>query len=115
MPKKVENYEVERKQVLQKMLDILGITDTNKMFSLKELDANEQKQNDIIALEQDIKKYFICSKWNYFNNKNREFKRSYLCLLKAVMKDTNTNLISSQLVKKIDGNNEYETFYIINI
>jgi hypothetical protein len=116
MPKKVDNYTEERKEILQKMLDILGITATNKMFSLKELDKNEQKQKAILELESEVKKYFICSSWNYFANKNRDFKRSYLSLIKSVMKNLNIKIISSKLVKKIDANtNEYETFYIINI
>jgi hypothetical protein len=111
MPKKVENYEVERKQVLQKMLDILGITDTNKMFSLKELDANEQKQNDILALEPDIKKYFFYSNWTCFK---KPCKRRYLSFIKYVMKDMNINLKAATLTTRFDDlSSQSETYYKI--
>ena len=36
--------------MLQKLYSILGINDTNKMFSLKELDENNKKQQAIIDL-----------------------------------------------------------------
>jgi hypothetical protein len=110
MPKKVENYEVERKEVLQKMFDILGITETNKMFSLKELDANEQKQNDILALESDIKKYFFYSNWTCFK---KPCKRRYLSLTKYVMKDCGLEIKQITGLSRIDDKIEYESFYKI--
>ena len=73
MPKSIDKFTNERNEVLQQILNILEITEKNKMFSLKELDENNDKQNNIIALEVDIKKYFLCSRWTYFSNKNREF------------------------------------------
>ena len=33
--------------MLQKLYSILGINDTNKMFSLKELDENNKKQAEL--------------------------------------------------------------------
>jgi hypothetical protein len=38
---------------------ILEITENNKMFSLKKLDENKDKQKSILDLENDIKKYFL--------------------------------------------------------
>lgn len=110
MPKKVENYEEERKQVLQKLLDILGITDTNKMFSLKELDSNQQKQNDILALESDIKKYFNYGNWTCFK---KPCKRRFLSLAKYVMKDCNIELSQVSAYSRTDGKESYESFYKI--
>ena len=52
---------IEINDILQKLLNILEISDTNKTFSLKNLDENETKQKLII--ESDIKKYFLCSRW----------------------------------------------------
>lgn len=86
------------------------------MFSLKELDENNDKQNNIIALEANIKKYFLCSRWTYFSNKNREFKRNYLSLIKAIMKDMNVKMASSTLVKKNNDNaSKCETYYCFEI
>jgi hypothetical protein len=116
MPKTIDKYTIERNDILQKLLNILEISDTNKTFSLKNLDENETKQKLIIELESDIKKYFLCSRWTYFSNKNREFKRSYLSLIKAIMKDLNIKMNSSTLIKKTDDNKtKCETFYIFDI
>ena len=116
MPKTIDKYIVERQELLQKIFNILEITENNKMFSLKKLDENEDKQKSILDLENDIKKYFLCSKWNYFNNKNREFKRSYLSLIKAIMKDMKIQMIASTIVKKTDVNKtKSETIYLFEL
>jgi hypothetical protein len=44
MPKKINKYTIERNDILQKILNILEISDTNKTFSLKKLDENESKK-----------------------------------------------------------------------
>lgn len=116
MPKSIDKYTDERNIVLQKLFSILEITDINKKFSLKELDQNEIKKNAIINLELEIKKYFLCSRWTYFSNKKREFKRNYLSLIKALVKTMNIKMITSTLVKKNDDNtSNSETFYIFEI
>lgn len=116
MPKTIDKYTIERNDILQKLLNILEISDTNKTFSLKNLDENDTKQKLIIELESDIKKYFLCSRWTYFSNKNREFKCSYLSLIKAIMKDLNIQMTSSTLIKKTNDNKtKCETFYIFDI
>jgi hypothetical protein len=112
MPKDITQFTNERKELLQKLLNILEINDKNKMFSLKELDENNDKKTKILELEQDIKKYFLCARWTYFSNKNRECKRNYLSLIKAIMKDMNVKMSASTLVKKLDDNaTKYETYY----
>ncbi len=114
MPKNINKYTIERNNVLQTIFNILEISDSNKIFSLKNLDENENKQKLIFDLEYDIQKYFLCSRWNYFSNKNRKFKRSYLSLIKAILKDLNIKITPSTLIKKTDDNKtKCETFYII--
>ena len=105
MPKSIDKFTNERNDILQKILNIQEITEKNKMFSLKELDENNDKQNNIITLEANIKKYFLCSRWTYFSNKNREFKHNYLSLIKAIMKDMNVKMASSTLMNVLDIHN----------
>lgn len=115
MPKTITNYTEERKNLLNKLLEILGIDKTNNMLSLKKLDDDVDKQNRIMELETDIKKYFLCSRWTYFSNKKREFKRVYLSLIKAIMKDMNIKILPSTLVTKTEEKKRFETFYIFEI
>jgi hypothetical protein len=115
MPKNIEKYDQERRCILQKLYDILEVTETNNKFSLKDLDNNIEKQNAIIEMESDVKKYFLCSRWSYFNNKTRDFKRNYLSLIKTLCKQMDVKLITSTMTKKYDNNTtESETYYYIN-
>jgi hypothetical protein len=115
MPKSIDKFTNERKEILQKIFNILEISDNNKTLSLKKLDEDENKQKSIIELENDIKKYFVCSRWTYFSNKKREFKRNYLSLIKAIMKDLDVKMISSTLIIKTDDNKtKCETYYIFD-
>jgi hypothetical protein len=112
MPKNIEKYTNERQELLEKILNILEISEIHKKFSLKELDENLEKQNKILILESEIKKYFICSKWTYFSHKNRKCKRNYLSLIKAIFKNMNIKMLTSVIINKNDNNpTKCETFY----
>ena len=114
MPKSIINYTQERNELVQKLYNILEITETNKMISLTELDENKKKQQSIIELVPEIKKYFLCSRWTYFSCKDRECKRDYLSLIKAIFKDIKIKLIPTVTKKKIDENTTLtNTFYYI--
>jgi hypothetical protein len=116
MPKSIDKYTNERTEVLHKIYSILGISENNKMISLKQLDEDENKQKSILDLEADIKKYFVCSRWTYFSNRKREFKRSYLSLIKAIMRDMKVKMASSILIKKTDDNKtKCDTYYIFEL
>ena len=58
MPKKIEKYDTERKEVIDKLLVILGINEVNNMFSLHKIDEDNNIQQKILDLEPEIKKYF---------------------------------------------------------
>jgi hypothetical protein len=115
MPKSVKNYTEERQNVINELFKILEINETNKKFSLSELDQNEEKQQKILALEPDIKKYFLCSRWNFFSHKYRDSKRNYLSLIRSLCNDMNIEFISSYKNKKIDDKNKKETYYYFDI
>lgn len=114
MPKSITQYTEQRKSVLNRLLEILEIDEKNNMISLRRLDKDVEKQNRIIELEEDIKKYFISGRWTVFNKKNRVIKRVYLSLIKAIFKDMNIKIISKAVMSKDDNNKSIcETYYII--
>ena len=115
MPKTIEKFTNERKEIVNKIFNILEITPTNKMISSKKLEKDFEKQNKIIELETDVQKYFICSKWNYFINKKRIFKHKYISLIKSVMKEMNIKMFTSRIsCKQEDNKFKYETLYIFD-
>ncbi len=113
MPKKVDRFANERNEILHKLLNILEISETNKILSLKILDNNPEKQQQIINLVPEIQKYFICSKWTYFSNKKRDIKRTYLSLIKAIIRDLNINMTTTTAIKRDENNIIHrETYYV---
>jgi len=94
MPKQVDKYTNERQEVLNQMFQILGIDESNNKFLLHELDANVEKQNRILELEPNIKKYFICGKWNCFTDPT--VKRKYLSIIKCLLKDMGFSVMSAR-------------------
>jgi hypothetical protein len=112
MPKQVDKYDKERQDVLNKMFQILGINESNNKFLLHELDADIDKQNKILELEPDIKKYFICGKWGCF--KDPTMKRKYLSFIKNTMKNMDYNLIATKInIKQDDNTFKTHTKYIV--
>jgi hypothetical protein len=115
MPKKVDNYDNERNDLLKKLFDILDINDNNNLFSLKYLDNNSGDQTKILELIPNIKKYFICSKWSCFNQKLLESERLYLSIIKNLLKNMNYIILPVRKHLKDNNNVGYrDTIYYIN-
>jgi len=114
MPKKIEKFENERKIIINKLFEIIGIDQNNNLLSLHKMDNDLEKQQKIIDLESDIKKYFISSRWTCFN-KPKNCKRIWLSILKNTLKDMGYEIISSSIVSKIDDYLENGTIYIITL
>jgi len=110
MPKviKVED-NIKREQIMSNILEILGKKeeDTEVIFFLSKIDENEDVQNKIYELEQDIKKYYVCSKWSCFNTA-KETKRKWLSIIKYICKEHEKKLEVGN-VKYTDGT--YDTIY----
>lgn len=95
----------ERQVVLEKLLNILGVTEDNKFVYLYDLDHDIDKQNAILGLEEDIKKYFVYGTWSYFSKPKS--KRPYVSLAKSVIKDMNIEI--TQIIKTETRNNKRMT------
>ncbi len=116
MPKTIENYTNERNELLQKMFNILELSKGHNIISLNKLDEDTDMQQKILDLIPDIKKYFLCSRWSYFSNQHTVFKRSYLSLIKSVLKSMDINIKSKIITRKLSENiREIDTAYIIEM
>ena len=96
-PNKNLVFVAERKQVLNKLLDILGITENNDIFFPCDIEADQNKINQILEMQDDIKKYFKCNGWSCFK---RDHECLWLSIVKAVLKAMNMNPIRSYIVDK---------------
>jgi hypothetical protein len=110
MPKVIkEEDNIKREEIINKILDILGRKDEETSFFLSKMDENEESQNKIYELEQDIKKYYICSTWPCFHI-SKETKRKWLGIIKSLCKEHKIDIKTGN-IKYTDGT--YDTIYII--
>jgi hypothetical protein len=84
-PKKIEKYQNERENILKKINLILNFNENNNSFILYELDNDIDTQNKVLDLVRDIKEYFPCSKWSFFNATSN-LKKEYLSLIRSIYK-----------------------------
>jgi hypothetical protein len=114
MPKVIKQEDnAKRDAILEKILEILGKKegDTDVTFFLSKMDIDEESQNKIYELEQEIKKYYVCSKWTCFN-KEKETKRKWLSMIKYICKEHERKMDTGN-IKYADG--KYDTVYKILI
>lgn len=81
----------DRKQVLNKLLEILNLKNSYDMVYLDELEKDLNKQKQILDLVDDVKKYFSYSNWEFFENK-KDIKHPYLSLAKSIVADMGLEL-----------------------
>jgi hypothetical protein len=102
-PKKSEKYKKERVEVLNKLNNILGVTETNKKFYMYDVDNDEAKQKAILDLKNDVEMYFTSKSYNVFV-KSDEMQRNYLSLIKLIFKEMNIKL--THTIKTINRNDK---------
>ena len=112
-PSKAQLFEKERKELLNKLLNYIGITDTVKVFYIEDIDANQDTQTKIEALSEDVKKYFNFGNWPFFC-KQIDQKVRWLSLTKSILKAMNVKIkrghIKNSFEKKI-----VKTGYVLEI
>jgi hypothetical protein len=96
-----EKYADEREEICKKIIDILEL-DENHSFLLSELDDNLEKQNELLALKDDINKCFAVSKISTFKP-NFECKRPYLNLARSILRKQGYTFISTNCEIKINN------------
>jgi hypothetical protein len=82
---KKEKFEKEQLEIVARLNSILGLNEKNNKFILEELKGDEEKQKQIIGLEEDVKKYFACRGWAYFN---KDVDTKWLSLMRSIYKST---------------------------
>lgn len=102
--------------IKNKLLDILEITQEHNYFTLYALDNDKNKQEQILALEEDIKKNFPVGNWAYFRNKKKGIvsDRPYLNLIRGILNECSIPYVNKNTTMKIDGEPRHVIKYIIN-
>jgi hypothetical protein len=107
-------FKEERKKILTDLLNIVGITETNKIFYSHIIDENEETQKQILAFENEIETYFKVSSWPAYKEQSRHtLERRYLSILKSVIKEMNVKFTSASLKTKYKNKVINTTMYTI--
>jgi hypothetical protein len=112
MPKKIDAYDDERKDVVNKLFDILNINEKNNTFSLKKMDNDKEKQDKILELVPLIKKYFFFSQWGCFKAAKTP-DRMYFSIIKNLLKNMNYIITSKRICIKENDSKYFDTIYYI--
>ena len=99
---KKDLYKKEQEEILNKINTILGISKDNNTIYLYDIENDDDKKNQILALSDDVKKYFKTSNWAFY--KDEECKGNHVLLCKSIYKDMGYKIINKAV--DITRNNE---------
>ena len=106
-----EKYLIEREEICNKIITILGLKE-DKTFLLCELDEDIEKQNKIMDLKEEIQKYFACSTISSFKP-NFQCRRPYLNIIRSILRKQNYNFIGNDYTIKINNCPKKTIKYVI--
>lgn len=112
-PKKQGNpknkiYEKEQKEVLEKLYKITGVTNTNKLIAFYDVESDQKKIDSLLALKDDIKKYFKASSSDY-----KEVKKEHISVIKNVLNQMKISFVTTK--KNLHRNGVSHTSMVIVI
>ena len=81
---KSELYKKEQEEICDKIIEILDLPETNTL-TLYELDNDKEKQEKIVELIPDIRKYFSFNSMKAVGEPHR-IKRPWLSIIKQITK-----------------------------
>lgn len=107
-----EKYTEQRETICKQIISILDLN-TDNIFLLCDLDNDIEKQQKILELKEDIKKYFACSTISSFKP-NFECKRPYLNIVRSILRQQGFTVKCNDIEMKIaDGLYKRTMKYII--
>jgi hypothetical protein len=97
-----EKYINEREQICDKLINILDL-DKESCFILSDIDEDINKQDKIIELKDNIKKYFAVSTISSFKP-NFNCKRPYLNIIRSILRQQGYTIENKDFEFKISDN-----------
>jgi hypothetical protein len=109
--KKIDKYVKEQHELLIKLNNILGITLTNNKFIICDID--ESKQNQIVDLFEDVKRYIKCGTARICKQGVHGIQRPFLAIIKIIYKAANINLLHMQSFVERDDKKIFTGIYFV--
>ena len=99
---KKDLFKKEQEEILNKINTILGISKDNNTIYLYDIENDENKKAQILALSDDVQKYFKYSKWGFYSKE--ECKGNHVLLCKSIYKNMGYQIISKNAYIKRNDN-----------
>jgi hypothetical protein len=107
-----EKYKDERENICNRIIEILDL-DENNSFLLNDLDNDTDKQNAILDMKDEIKKYFAVSCLSSFKP-NAKCKRPHISIIRGILKQQGYTFQGNSLITSLnDGKYTSTTKYRI--
>lgn len=91
-PTKQEFFKKEQEDILNKINNIMGINESNNVLYLYDIENDSDKRQRVLALLDDIKKYFKASKWYYITSGDLD---NYFSLIKSLYRDMKYDILGT--------------------
>jgi hypothetical protein len=101
-------FEKEQREILNKILNIIGITKENNTFTLYELSKTPEKIQQILDLKPEIAKFFSAGKWICFK-KDHKSDKEHIVLLRNILKTFDIKYIVQSTRIKLDADSHVNT------
>jgi hypothetical protein len=102
--KKIRNkhivYAQQRNNILNNVLKIIGISDSNSLFYSHIISDNINIQQQLLDLTDDLKKYYATSTWSTFKN-TIDVENKALSIVRMLLKEHNIKYKSTPVKIKI--------------
>lgn len=109
---KKTKYAKERKELIEKLNNIIGINETKNSIYLYELENNSNQKPEIEKLLPDIKKYYKYGNWGYFSNAESKGHDNHIALIRAIYNDSDYDVISKYKTATFDNIKKTYTLFL---
>jgi hypothetical protein len=109
---KRSKFVEEKKELSLQILNILGISETNKTFYSHIIDENIDIQTQIYKLDERIKEIYQTSSWSAYKL-DTKLERRYLSIIKSVLKASEIQFTSVSQKLRYKGSIINTTLYTI--
>ena len=110
--KKNIKYPTQRNEVLGKVYEIIGVSQTKPYFRSHEIDFSDDIDQQIENLDTEIQQFFNVSSWTAYKSNNVVNKRS-LSIVRSILKDMNVQFTSATEKLINNPNCKFTTIYTI--
>ena len=87
---KLEKYINERKEIIQKIFEIINVQSENNIKFFYADEITEENEKEILNLKNNIKRYFIVNTWISFKN-TVKLDKVHMSLIRNILKHENIN------------------------